>query len=168
MKIKICGITRLEDALAALDAGADALGFILYPKSPRYLAPEKAAGIVAALPPFVSTVGVTVNLAPEELAAIAARVPFSHWQLHGDETPDVAAAHQARGARRLIKALHLPWNGAKDTGGALAAFGAQGVGAFLLDTPVEGVRRGPARPSTGTSSPPSARGRRCRSSSRAA
>lgn len=132
LKIKICGITRLDDARAALDAGADALGFILYPKSKRYLAPEEAAAIVAALPLFVHTVGVTVNLAPSELAELARIVPFSHWQLHGDETASTAAAHRALGARRLIKALPLPWTGGTDE---LDRFAASGTGAFLLDTP---------------------------------
>jgi phosphoribosylanthranilate isomerase len=132
LKIKICGITRLDDARAALDAGADAIGFIFYPQSKRYITPEAVGAIVAALPSFVHTVGVTVNLAPSELAELARVAPLSHWQLHGDETSSTAAAHQALGARRLIKVLPLPW-----TGGAaeLGAFAAHGTGAFLLDTP---------------------------------
>lgn len=85
--IKVCGITTLDDALVSVDAGADALGFNFFPKSPRYLAPEAAAEIVAALPATVRTVGVFVNESPERVAAIAALVGLATVQLHGDEDP---------------------------------------------------------------------------------
>jgi phosphoribosylanthranilate isomerase len=86
-RIKVCGITRLEDALAASDLGADALGFILWEKSPRYILPEEAGKIIRALPPFVLPVGVFVNNTPDEIAQMATRSGIRVAQLHGDETP---------------------------------------------------------------------------------
>lgn len=87
MIAKICGITRLVDARAAVNAGATWLGFNFYPKSARYLAPEKAAGIIAELPRSIVSVGVFVNETPETVAAIAERAGLTRVQLHGDEPP---------------------------------------------------------------------------------
>lgn len=92
MLIKICGITRAEDAREAVDAGADAIGFIFWPRSPRYLAPGAARRIVASLPPFVTPVGVFVNQPIAEVNAIADEVRLGAVQLHGDETPDLLDA----------------------------------------------------------------------------
>jgi indole-3-glycerol phosphate synthase / phosphoribosylanthranilate isomerase len=86
MMVKICGITNREDALAAIDGGAVALGFNFYPASPRYLDPERAAGIIAGLPGSAWKVGVFVNETPERIAAIASRVGLDVAQLHGDES----------------------------------------------------------------------------------
>ncbi len=89
MRVKICGITNLEDAEAAIEAGADALGFILYEKSKRFISIEDAIRIVEALPPFVQTVAVTVN-ATKEFTNLGWRKQlkkFSVAQLHGEETP---------------------------------------------------------------------------------
>jgi phosphoribosylanthranilate isomerase len=127
-KIKICGITNEADAEAAVAAGADALGFILYPKSPRYVAPERIAAIVATLPPGILTMAVTVNPTVEEIAALRVAVPFTHWQFHGQETPHLLDSFGLP-PERMIKALHLPWIG------EAAALEAHGVGTFLLDTP---------------------------------
>ncbi|MEE2708448.1 MAG: phosphoribosylanthranilate isomerase [Gemmatimonadota bacterium] len=85
-RIKICGITTLEDADAAVAAGADALGFILFEKSPRYTSPERVQDIVARLPPFVTTVGVFVNKPAEQVNAVAQNCGLHAVQLHGDET----------------------------------------------------------------------------------
>jgi phosphoribosylanthranilate isomerase len=85
MLVKICGITRLEDAEAAVALGAAALGFVFWPRSPRYADPERARAIVAALPPFVTTVGVFVDQPPRLVNGVAARVGLSAVQLHGDE-----------------------------------------------------------------------------------
>jgi phosphoribosylanthranilate isomerase len=85
MLVKICGITRLEDAEAAVELGARALGFIFWPKSPRYVDPEDARAIVAAMPPFVTMVGVFVDQTPRLINGVAARVGLSAVQLHGDE-----------------------------------------------------------------------------------
>jgi phosphoribosylanthranilate isomerase len=91
-RVKICGITRLEDALAAAQAGADALGFNFWPKSKRYLEPRAAAEIIALLPPFVATVGVFVDPTRDE-ALRAAEASGVQWlQLHGDESPEFCAA----------------------------------------------------------------------------
>jgi phosphoribosylanthranilate isomerase len=90
--VKICGITRAEDAQAAAAAGADAIGFVFYPPSPRAVAPEHAAAIAADLPAGIARVGVFVNETVERMAAIRAQVGLDYVQLHGDEQPDIALA----------------------------------------------------------------------------
>jgi phosphoribosylanthranilate isomerase len=90
-RIKICGITRCEDAKAAASIGVDAVGFIFYAKSPRYIAPEDAAAIIAQLPPFISRVGVFVDETPERVIAIARAAGIDTVQLHGAESPDFCA-----------------------------------------------------------------------------
>lgn len=94
MFIKVCGLTRLADARHAASSGATALGFVFWARSPRYVAPEAAAGIVAALPPGMTTVGVFVNESIERIRAIAEQVGLSAVQLHGDEPPAYADALQ--------------------------------------------------------------------------
>ncbi|PKM05177.1 MAG: phosphoribosylanthranilate isomerase [Gammaproteobacteria bacterium HGW-Gammaproteobacteria-6] len=84
-RIKICGITRIEDALAAAEAGADAIGLVFYSPSPRVVSAEQAAAIVAALPPFVTTVGLFVDATVEEVRAVLAQVPLDMLQFHGNE-----------------------------------------------------------------------------------
>ena len=86
-KIKICGITNLDDAFLALDLGADALGFIFYSDSKRYISSEDALRIISKLPPFVTTVGVFVNQGVEELKSMKREIGFDLFQLHGDEDP---------------------------------------------------------------------------------
>ncbi|MFA5111506.1 MAG: phosphoribosylanthranilate isomerase [Desulfobaccales bacterium] len=88
VRIKICGITNLDDALLAAELGADALGFIFYPKSPRHVAPEAARRIIAHLPPFVAAVGVFVNEEAAFVQDLAAKVRLDWVQLHGRESPD--------------------------------------------------------------------------------
>ncbi len=101
--VKICGITNLDDALAAVDAGADALGFNFYKPSPRYITPETAREIVAQLPPSIMTVGVFVNeQSPESVEDLARHAGVTAIQLHGDESPDYCVALQHR---FVIKAL---------------------------------------------------------------
>jgi len=88
VRVKICGITNPEDAQAAVRAGAHALGFVFHAPSPRYVTPEKAAAIIAALPPFVAAVGVFVNRPREEVESIAVRSGVHAIQLHGNELPE--------------------------------------------------------------------------------
>ena len=92
MFLKICGITRLVDAKAAIDAGATALGFVLWPKSPRFVSTRKVAEIVETLPPSVVTVGVFVNESPEGIALTMRRAGLTTVQLHGDEPASYASA----------------------------------------------------------------------------
>ncbi|SMC08383.1 phosphoribosylanthranilate isomerase [Nitratiruptor tergarcus] len=84
MRVKICGITNLEDALVAIEAGADALGFVFYPDSPRYIDPAKAAMIVADLPPFVERVGLFVNASKDFIEEVCKATNMSLAQLHFD------------------------------------------------------------------------------------
>src|SRR4051812_21668803 len=91
MLVKICGITRLDDAEAAVEAGAAAIGFVFWPESPRFVDPYRARAIAAALPPFVAAVGVFVNQPVEYVRGVASLVRLGAVQLHGDETPEYAA-----------------------------------------------------------------------------
>ncbi len=102
-RIKICGITRLEDAQAAIDAGADALGFVFYPPSPRAVTVEQAADIIRQLPPLISTVGLFVNASAAEVAHIADQAKLDVLQFHGDESPEFCASF----SRPYFKALRM-------------------------------------------------------------
>ena len=103
VKVKICGITNIEDALHAARCGADALGFVFFAGSPRCIEPETARSIIAALPPFVTSVGLFVNERPERIEETAAFCGLDLLQLHGDEPP---AACRIPG-RRVTKALRV-------------------------------------------------------------
>ncbi len=87
VKVKICGITNLEDALMACELGADALGFVFCQASPRFVMPISAKAIIKSLPPFITKVGVFVNMPLTNLIRICRTVPLDLVQLHGDETP---------------------------------------------------------------------------------
>ncbi|MDZ3825822.1 phosphoribosylanthranilate isomerase [Pseudomonas monsensis] len=134
VRSKICGITRIEDALAAVEAGADAIGFVFYAKSPRAVSVQQARAIIRAMPPFVTTVGLFVNASRCELGEILDAVPLDLLQFHGDESAE--ACEEWR--RPYIKALRV--KAGDDIAAAVAAYpGASGV---LLDTYVEGVPGG--------------------------
>ena len=90
MIVKICGITNLEDANIAVDLGADVLGFIFVPSSPRYIPPDKAASIIAHLPASLTKAGVFVNAGREEILSAIKKSGVNLLQLHGDESPDDA------------------------------------------------------------------------------
>lgn len=132
IKIKICGITNLDDALAAAEAGADALGFNFYKKSPRCIEPEKAAEIIAQLPPFIMPVGIFVNEREDRVREIQAKTCVQTVQFHGDESPEFCQ----RFGNRVIKAFQV-----KDKE-SLKAMAHYRVGAFLLDSYREGMRGG--------------------------
>jgi len=103
MFVKVCGITRREDAAVAVDAGARALGFVFWPKSPRFVDPFHARAIVATLPPFVTAVGLFVNQPHEYVSGVASLVRLGAVQLHGDES--IAFAESLR--QPVIRALTL-------------------------------------------------------------
>jgi phosphoribosylanthranilate isomerase len=103
VKVKICGITNLEDALLAIDAGADALGFVFFKESPRHVFPEQAAAIIRYLPPFVQTVGLFVNESPMTVNETADQCGLDIVQLHGEETPAYCDAVK----RRIIKVFRV-------------------------------------------------------------
>ena len=103
VKVKICGITSYEDARAAVEAGADALGFVFYDKSPRFINPVRAAGIISKLPPFIQTVGLFVNEETEQVNWTADYCGIDVVQLHGDETPEDCLELK----RRVIKAFRI-------------------------------------------------------------
>ena len=89
--VKICGITCVEDALAAVRLGARALGFVFYARSPRHLTGARAAEIIGALPPFISAVGLFVDPQASEVERVLAQVPLNMLQFHGEETPEFCA-----------------------------------------------------------------------------
>ena len=136
IRVKICGITNAEDARVAVAAGADALGFIFVEGTPRFIAPETAAGIIAHLPPFVTPVGVFWDHAPGHVKAVAEQCGLAALQFHGDEPPEALADHRLP----VIKTIKV---------GAvvdLEAMSRYRAAAFLLDSPArwsEGEAREP-------------------------
>ncbi|AXA89749.1 phosphoribosylanthranilate isomerase [Massilia sp. YMA4] len=106
-RIKICGLTREEDVRAVVAAGADAVGFVFYPKSPRYVTPARAAELIALLPPFVTAVGLFVNATAEEVAATVAVAPVGLLQFHGDETAAQCAAAAAAANRPFLRVFRV-------------------------------------------------------------
>jgi phosphoribosylanthranilate isomerase len=134
VRVKICGITRLQDLHAACDAGADALGFVFYEKSPRKVSVETAAALVRALPPFVQSVGLFVNAEPAFIESVLKAVPLDLLQFHGDETP----AGCARFGRPYIKAVRVN----RDTDLLKCAADFDAARGLLLDAFVPGVPGG--------------------------
>jgi phosphoribosylanthranilate isomerase len=132
VKIKICGITTLDDALAAAQHGADALGFNFYKKSPRHIEPEKAAEIISQLPPIILPVGLFVNEREEKVLEIQRLTCIQTLQFHGDESAEFCQ----RFGSRIIKAFQV-----KDRE-SIKHMAQYHVGAFLLDSYRDGQRGG--------------------------
>ncbi len=124
VRVKVCGTTRLKDALLAVECGADAIGFIFYKKSPRCVTLKTAKEICSKLPPFVHRVGVFVNETAETVNRIAGRCGLDAVQLHGDESP--AFCKKIR--HRVIKAIRV------QNAGSLKGLSNYTVDGFLLDT----------------------------------
>ncbi len=134
IKVKICGIKRLTDALLAAELGASAVGFIFYPKSPRYISPERASQISQALPPFLLRVGVFVNESPEKIRHIRKQVGLDLIQLHGEEDPLFCRQFFPR----VFKAFRI--KGSQDLKQIASYRGC--VGGILLDTFSRGIPGG--------------------------
>lgn len=133
-RVKICGITREDDALAAARLGADALGFVFFPPSPRNLEAQRAAEIAAIVPPFVTRVGLFVDAEPAFVKAALAAVHLDLLQFHGDETP----AYCAQFGVPYIKAVRMK----PGTDLLQYAVSHQAAAGLLLDSYVEGVAGG--------------------------
>ena len=108
-RVKICGLTRETDVDAAVKAGADAIGFVMYAKSPRAITPDRAAELARRLPPFVTPVLLFVNETPAQVLAACAQVPGCMIQFHGDETP--AQCGEAAGPHPYLRAARIPLDG---------------------------------------------------------
>ena len=133
-RVKICGITRREDALESVKQGADAIGLVFYPPSPRAVSVEQASRIVEGLPPFVTVVGLFVNAERSEIAATLAQTRIDLLQFHGDESPEACESY----GRPHIKAIRMR------EGIDLTALKRQypGAAALLLDAYTKGVPGG--------------------------
>lgn len=133
-RVKICGVTRVDDALMIAEAGADAIGLVFVSSSKRYIEIEQAAEIVAALPPFVTTVGLFLDARPERIQEILKRVPLDMLQFHGDECPADCPSY----GRPYIKSIGM--QGGVDVEAFMASYPhAQG---YLLDANVQGQSGG--------------------------
>jgi phosphoribosylanthranilate isomerase len=130
VRVKICGITNVEDAIAAVDAGADALGFMCYPPSPRYVRAETIREITRVLPPFVARVGVFVDSNTDRVVEVARTAGFDTVQLHGRESADFC---RQLGALRVIKAFRM------DGPGVLEQLADYAGMPWLLDSYVAGL-----------------------------
>lgn len=134
-RIKICGTTNLVDALIAVEAGADALGFIFVPNTPRYLHPDEAAKIIEDLPPFITTVGLFVNAEQSEINKVANDCSLDAIQLHGDESPELCLSLK----RKVVKAFRV------NDESSLSRLRDYRVSAYLLDAYVRGAMGGTGR-----------------------
>ncbi|MEP7183014.1 MAG: phosphoribosylanthranilate isomerase [Betaproteobacteria bacterium] len=140
-RVKICGITRVDDALAAARAGADAIGMVFWAGTPRVVAPDRARAIAAALPPFVTTVGLFVDAAADEVRAALAAVPLGMLQFHGRETPEFCRAF----GRPYLKAIPVAAE-ANEAGLLEYAARYDGAAGWLFDAPpADGLPGGTGR-----------------------
>jgi phosphoribosylanthranilate isomerase len=142
-RIKICGLTREQDVDAAVAAGADAIGFVLYSKSPRYVTPARAAELARRLPPFVTPVMLFVNEEATKVIAACARIPEATLQFHGDETPAQCLAATQQGTRPFLRAARIPLGAAGQAFDLVKyAQDYSNAQAILLDAQIEGFGGG--------------------------
>ena len=141
-RIKICGLTREEDVDAAVAAGADAIGFVIYAASPRYVSPARAAELAARLPPYVAPVLLFVNESLAKVAAACALLPHALLQFHGDETPAECLAHGRPFVRAARIPLQAPAPGEAGFDLVNYAISFNKAQAILLDAHVEGFGGG--------------------------
>jgi phosphoribosylanthranilate isomerase len=133
-RIKVCGLTRVADIQAVAASGADAIGLVFYPHSPRHVTPEQARALLAALPPFVTVVGLFVNAGADQVREVLRQVPLDVLQFHGEETPEFCRQFD----RPWLKAIRVR-PGVDLLQCAAHYAGAQ---ALLLDAYVEGTHGG--------------------------
>jgi phosphoribosylanthranilate isomerase len=136
--VKICGVTRLEDAFAAVRAGAHAIGLVFHAPSPRYIAPAAAGALIRALPPFITTVGLFVDAPADEVRAILAQAPVQLLQFHGSEPPEYCRQF----GRPYMKAVRM----APGVDLLQYARDYHDARALLLDAYVEGLHGGSGTP----------------------
>jgi phosphoribosylanthranilate isomerase len=138
-RIKICGLTREQDVDAAVAAGADAVGFVLYDKSPRYVTPQRAAQLAKRLPAFVTPVLLFVNTPATEIIAACAMLACATVQFHGDESPEDCLAATGNAARSYLRAARIPLgDGAAGFDLVKYAQDYSNAQAILLDAHVDG------------------------------
>ena len=135
-RIKICGLTREQDVDAAVEAGADAIGLVLFPKSPRFVSARRAAELARRLPPFVTPVLLFVNETPDNVRAACEQVPAALLQFHGDESPQ--ACRDASAGRPWMRAARIPLDPAVPFDLLKFASDYSAAQALLLDAHVEG------------------------------
>lgn len=136
-RIKICGLTREQDVDAAVEAGADAVGFVLYPRSPRHVSAARAAELARRLPPFVTPVLLFVNEPVASVHAACERLPQALLQFHGDETPQYCR-EASGGTRAYLRAARIPPDAAQPFDLLKFAADHSEAAALLLDAHVEG------------------------------
>ncbi|MBC7682091.1 MAG: phosphoribosylanthranilate isomerase [Ferruginibacter sp.] len=141
-RIKICGLTREQDVDAAVAAGADAVGFVLYAPSPRYVTPQRAAELAKRLPPFVTPVLLFVNESAINVIVACAYVPCAIPQFHGEESPADCWAASANGTRPYLRAARIPLDDNQPFDLLKFASDYATAQAILLDAHVEGFGGG--------------------------
>ena len=140
--IKVCGLTREQDVDAAVQAGVQAIGFVLYPPSPRHVSVARAAELAQRLPAFVTPVLLFVNEAPQAIAQACAQVPGAWLQFHGDETPAQCQAIAQGLGRRWLRAARIPLDTQTPFDLVKYAQDYKDAQALLLDAHIEGYGGG--------------------------
>jgi phosphoribosylanthranilate isomerase len=141
-RIKICGLTREQDVDAAVEAGADAIGFVMYGASPRCVSAQRAAQLARRLPAFVTPVLLFVNASATEIAAACDQLAGATVQFHGDETPAQCLAATAGGARPFLRAARIPLDDTTPFNLLKFASDYSAAQAILLDAHVDGYGGG--------------------------